>query len=70
MLSEEDLAAIQGIVQEVVEGSETKLLTAFWNWAQSYEASVRRLTFSDSNTAERLLNLEERISALERKRDS
>lgn len=48
---------------ERIDATETKLLSAFYGWAQPIEKRLRTMPLID----ERLGLLEERISALERK---
>ena len=54
-------------VKEQIEGSETRIVTAFWKWARPMEARMRWLDVSDAASSERLIGLEERMSAVERR---
>ena len=57
-------------VDERVEKTETKLLTAFHGWARSMEIRTRVVSSSVSGMDERLALAEERISELERRKAS
>lgn len=62
-----EIADLRVSVKEQIEASETKIITAFWNWSRPFEARMRRLDASDAVTAERLIGLEERMGAMERR---
>lgn len=49
-----------------IEETETRLLTAFHNWAQTYEVRARGTTNAVREFDERLGMVEERLSRLER----
>jgi hypothetical protein len=53
-------------VDERIENTETKLLTAFHNWAQTYEARARGTVIIVREFEERLGFVEERLNKLER----
>jgi len=54
-------------VDERLENTETKLLTAFHNWAQTYEARARGTVTSVHAFEDRLGFVEERLNKLERR---
>jgi len=54
-------------VREQVELSETRIITAFWNWARPIEARMRVLDVSDAAASERLTGLEGRMGEVERR---
>jgi hypothetical protein len=56
-------------VDERIEATETKLLTAFHNWAQTYEARARGTSVLVREFDERLGLIEERLARLERSRN-
>jgi hypothetical protein len=49
-----------------VKELETKILTAFYEWAQTYEVRVRSNTRFIANLDERLGYIEERLARMER----
>ncbi len=55
--------------EERLESTETKLLTAFHNWAQTYEARARGTIVAVHQFEERLGFVEERLNKLERARN-
>lgn len=55
--------------EERLENTETKLLTAFHNWAQTYEARARGTITAVHQFEDRLGFIEERLNALERGRN-
>jgi|SRR5580704_6211594 hypothetical protein len=55
--------------EERLENTETKLLTAFHNWAQTYEVRARGTVTLVHEFAERLGFVEERLNQLERARN-
>jgi hypothetical protein len=56
-------------VDERLENTETKLLTAFHNWAQTYEVRARGTVTVVREFEERLGFVEERLNKLERARN-
>ncbi|HLK22032.1 MAG TPA: hypothetical protein VKT81_23950 [Bryobacteraceae bacterium] len=56
-------------VDERLEHTETKLLTAFHNWAQTYEVRARGTSAAVREFEERLGMVEERLAKLERGRN-
>jgi DNA anti-recombination protein RmuC len=55
--------------EERLENTETKLLTAFHNWAQTYESRARGTVTAVHQFEERLGFVEERLNKLERARN-
>jgi membrane-bound lytic murein transglycosylase MltF len=55
--------------EERLENTETKLLTAFHNWAQTYEVRARGTVTVVREFEERLGFVEERLNKLERARN-
>jgi len=53
-------------ISEKIEHTETKLLTAFHQWAQTYEVRARGTSRAVSEFEERLGMVEERLAKLER----
>jgi hypothetical protein len=66
----EALRDAEAKMREHTEHVETKLLRAFHGWARTMEVRVRAGGQMVSSMDERLALAEERISELERKRDS
>jgi chaperonin cofactor prefoldin len=56
-------------VEERIEVTETKLLTAFHNWAQTFEVRARGVSAAVREFDERLGMIEERVAKLERSRN-
>jgi hypothetical protein len=56
-------------IDERIEHTETKLLTAFHNWAQTYEVRARGTSVAVREFEERLGFVEERLNKLERARN-
>jgi hypothetical protein len=56
-------------VDERLETTETKLLTAFHNWAQTYEVRARGTVAAVHEFEDRLGFVEERLNKLERSRN-
>jgi len=54
---------------ERIEATETKLLTAFHNWAQTFEVRARGVSAAVREFDERLGLIEERVAKLERSRN-
>jgi hypothetical protein len=54
-------------VDERLESTETKLLTAFHTWAQTYEVRARGTSTAVREFDERLGMIEERLNRLERR---
>jgi hypothetical protein len=61
---------LQTHIDERVEATETKLLTAFHNWAQTYEVRARGTSLAVREFEERLGMIEERLARLERSRNN
>jgi hypothetical protein len=55
--------------EERLENTETKLLTAFHNWAQTYEVRARGTVAAVHEFEDRLGFVEERLNKLERSRN-
>ncbi|HZL57993.1 MAG TPA: hypothetical protein VFC21_12965 [Bryobacteraceae bacterium] len=53
-----------------IERVETNLLTEFWKWGRTSDIRTRQALGDTAALSERLLNAEDRISVLERKRAS
>lgn len=51
-----------------LEQTETKLLTAFYDWAKTYETRARGMAAKTAELEERLGIVEERLAKLERAR--
>jgi len=64
----EQLAASERRTADRIEVTETRLLTEFHRWAQTYEIRVRATSRTVADFDERLGLIEERVSSLERKR--
>lgn len=62
-------ARIYQHVDERLETTETKLLTAFHNWAQTYEVRARGTVAAVHEFEDRLGFVEERLNKLERSRN-
>jgi hypothetical protein len=60
------LDAVTSTFSERLEVTETKLLTAFHNWAQTYEVRARGTSAAVREFEERLGMVEERLAKLER----
>jgi hypothetical protein len=60
---EAKMEAMQIRLLERIEQTETKLLRAFLGWGRATDAKLRALPLLD----ERITNMEERVSELERK---
>ena len=56
-------------IEERSEATETKLLTAFHNWAQTFEVRARGTSAAVREFDERLGMIEERVAKLERSRN-
>jgi hypothetical protein len=63
-----DLSAAEERLAERIDHVETALLTEFHKWAQTYEIRSRGVTTLVHTFEERLGVLEERVSALERRK--
>jgi hypothetical protein len=57
-------------LEERLEATETKLLTAFHNWAQTYEVRQRGTSAAVREFEERLGMIEERVAKIERGRSN
>jgi hypothetical protein len=53
--------------REHTEETETRLLLEFWKWARTADARYRQHHAEVAGLDERVLNLEDRVSDLERK---
>ena len=60
-------ARIYRHVDERLENTETKFLTAFHTWAQTYEVRARGTSTAVREFDERLGMIEERLNRLERR---
>jgi hypothetical protein len=56
-------------MEERIETAETKLLSAFHNWAQTFEVRARGTSAAVREFDERLGLIEERVAKLERSRN-
>ncbi len=56
-------------IEERSEATETKLLSAFHNWAQTFEVRARGTSAAVREFDERLGLIEERVAKLERSRN-
>ena len=56
-------------MEERLEATETKLLTAFHNWAQTFEVRARGTSLAVREFDERLGLIEDRVAKLERLRN-
>lgn len=56
-------------IEERIEMTETKLLTAFHNWAQTFEVRARGVSAAVREFDERLGMIEERVARLERSKN-
>ncbi len=56
-------------MEERIEATETKLLSAFHNWAQTFEVRARGTSAAVREFDERLGMIEERVAKLERSRN-
>ncbi len=63
-------AALRTHISEECEKVETKLLTEFWKWGRTSDMRTRQALGETAALGERLLAIEDRITALERKRAS
>jgi membrane-bound lytic murein transglycosylase MltF len=66
---DERLESFSHHFEERLENTETKLLTAFHNWAQTYESRARGTVTAVHQFEERLGFVEERLNKLERARN-
>ena len=66
---DERLESFSRHFEERLETTETKLLTAFHNWAQTYEVRARGTVTAVHAFEERLGFVEERLNKLERARN-
>ena len=66
---EERSEALKAYVEERGETTETKLLTAFHNWAQTFEVRARGTSAAVREFDERLGMIEERLAKIERSRN-
>lgn len=64
-----DIGGLKGEMRELIERVETSLLSEFRTWAQTYEVRARGTSTAVRDFDERLGNLEERMSRLERNRE-
>jgi hypothetical protein len=56
-------------IEERSEATETKLLSAFHNWAQTFEVRARGTSAAVREFDERLGLIEERVAKIERSRN-
>jgi hypothetical protein len=56
-------------IEERIESTETKLLSAFHNWAQTFEVRARGTSAAVREFDERLGLIEERVAKIERSRN-
>ena len=56
-------------IEERIEMTETKLLTAFHNWAQTFEVRARGVSAAVREFDERLGLIEDRVAKLERSKN-
>jgi hypothetical protein len=63
------LVDLETRLSDRIENTETKLLTAFHNWAQTYEVRARGTVTAVHEFEERLGFVEERLNKLERARN-
>jgi chaperonin cofactor prefoldin len=56
-------------IEERIEATETKLLSAFHNWAQTFEVRARGTSAAVREFDERLGLIEERLAKIERSRN-
>jgi hypothetical protein len=61
--------ALKAYVDERGETTETKLLTAFHNWAQTFEVRARGTSAAVREFDERLGMIEDRLARIERSRN-
>ena len=66
---EERSEALRTYVEERSETTETKLLSAFHNWAQTFEVRARGTSAAVREFDERLGLIEERLAKIERSRN-
>ncbi len=66
---EERTEALRTYIEERSETTETKLLSAFHNWAQTFEVRARGTSLAVREFDERLGLIEERLAKLERSRN-
>jgi hypothetical protein len=57
-------------IEERIEATETKLLSAFHNWAQTFEVRARGTSAAVREFDERLGLVEDRVAKLERSRQN
>ncbi len=60
---------LQTHIEERIEATETKLLTSFHNWAQTFEVRARGTSLAVREFDERLVMIEDRVAKLERSRN-
>ena len=65
--TQEQFAAAEMHMREYVESIETRLLTAFQQWAVPVNGRMRRIELGESGINERLITIEERILSLEKR---
>jgi hypothetical protein len=66
---EERDGALRTYIEERSEATETKLLSAFHNWAQTFEVRARGTSAAVREFDERLVMIEDRVAKLERSRN-
>jgi hypothetical protein len=63
------LSDLETRMSQRLEATETKLLTAFHDWAGTYEVRARGTSVAVRDLDERLGMIEERVAKLERRRN-
>ena len=66
---EERSEGLRTYIEERSEATETKLLSSFHNWAQTFEVRARGTSAAVREFDERLGLIEERVAKLERSRN-
>ena len=61
---------LEGRLRGHTEEVETRLLTEFWKWARTADARYRQNQAVVMGVEDRMLNIEERVAELERRRAS
>ncbi len=65
--TKKDLAELQAQLVEAMQGVETRILKAFYDWAKSTDERLNDLASSDFMFRARMTVLEERVTDLERR---
>jgi hypothetical protein len=66
----EEIEAAKTELRSHTEVVETRLLTEFWKWARTADIKIRQNFANNSMVEERLLALEDRLTDLEKRRDT